>query len=274
MPLRARNQLVVDHLHIVGVATAHVASRLTQVSRDDLASAGALALIRAADAFDPSLGVPFGAYATSRVKWALRDELRSMDWAPRDVRTRARQTTRVRETLGASLGRTPSAWEIAAAMGIAVAEVRESLADAELLTITSLDAGEANQVVWPGFLPDELAMSAERNALLHRAIDALPERRRRIVRAIYFEDRTVGDLAEELGVSHAAVSQQRAEGVRMLRDALARHYADDRVGADGAASAAVPASRSAATTIDAYLARIAAGGRSLSRVLAPQTVSP
>ena len=193
MPLRARNQLVVDHLHIVGVATAHVASRLTQVSRDDLASAGALALIRAADAFDPSLGVPFGAYATSRVKWALRDELRSMDWAPRDVRTRARQTTRVRETLGASLGRTPSAWEIAAAMGIAVAEVRESLADAELLTITSLDAGEANQVVWPGFLPDELAMSAERNALLHRAIDALPERRRRIVRAIYFEDRTVGD---------------------------------------------------------------------------------
>ncbi|MCI1018273.1 sigma-70 family RNA polymerase sigma factor [Microbacterium sp. C5A9] len=264
MNQRTRNQLVVDHLHIVGSATADVASRLTHVSRDDLASAGSLALIRAADSFDPTLGVPFGAYATRRVRWALRDELRAMDWAPRDIRARARQTTRVRETLGASLGRTPLASEIAAAMGIEPSEVRESLADAELLTITSLDAGEANQVVWPGFLPDELAISAERDDLLHRAVDALPERRRYIVRAIYFEDRTVGELAEELGVSHAAISQQRAEGVRMLRDALERHYADDR------RSPAPPASRSAGPTLDAYLSRIAAGGRSLTRALVPQ----
>ncbi|WP_312170529.1 sigma-70 family RNA polymerase sigma factor [Microbacterium sp.] len=270
MPLRARNQLVVDHLHIVGVATAHVASRLTHVSRDDLASAGSLALIRAADTFDPSLGVPFGAYATSRVKWALRDELRAMDWAPRDVRSRARQTTRVRETLGASLGRIPSASEIAATMGIEPTEVRESLADADLLTITSLDAGEADQVAWPGFLPDELVMSAERDALLHRAVQALPERRRYIVRAIYFDDRTVGEIAAELGVSHAAVSQQRAEGVRMLRDALDRHYADDGQSGPVTASDSAPASRSAGPTLDAYLERIAAGGRSLTRALVPQ----
>jgi RNA polymerase sigma factor for flagellar operon FliA len=267
MPLCARNQLVVDHLHIVGVATAHVASRLTQVSRDDLASAGSLALIRAADTFDPSLGVPFGAYATERVKWALRDELRSMDWAPRDIRTRARRTTRVRETLGASLGRTPTASEIAATMGIEPTQVRESLADAELLTITSLDAAEADQVAWPGFLPDELAISSERDALLHRAVDALPERRRYIVRAIYFEERTVGDLAEELGVSHAAISQQRAEGVRMLRDALDRHYADDRQ------TRTTPASRSSGPILEAYLARITAGGRSLRRALVPQTIA-
>lgn len=264
MPPRERNQLVVDHLHIVGVATAKVAARLTHVSRDDLASAGSVALIRAADTFDPSLGVPFGAYATDRVKWALRDELRSMDWAPRDIRVRARRATRVRETLGASLGRTPSASEIAAVMGVEQNVVRESLADAELLIITSLDAAEAHQVAWPGFLPDELAISAERDALLHRAVDALPERRRYIVRAIYFEERTVRELADELGVSHAAISQQRAEGVRMLRDALDQHYADERQ------SRTTPMSRSSGPILEAYLSRIAAGGRSLTRALAPQ----
>lgn len=267
MPLRARNQLVVDHLHIVGVATAKVAARLTHVSRDDLASAGSVALIRAADTFDPSLGVPFGAYATDRVKWALRDELRSMDWAPRDIRIRARRATSVRETLGASLGRTPSASEIAAAMGVEPEEVRESLADAELLTVTSLDAAETNQVAWPGFLPEEIAIFTERDALLHRAVDALPERRRYVVRAIYFEERTVGELAAELGVSHAAISQQRAEGVRMLRDALDRHYADDRQ------IRTTPTSRSSAPILEAYLSRIAAGGRSLTRALTPQPVA-
>lgn len=267
MPQRARNQLVVDHLYIVGVATAQLASRLTHVSRDDLASAGSLALIRAADAFDPELGVPFAAYATGRVKWALRDELRSMDWAPRDVRNRARQTTRVRETLAASLGRTPLASEIAAVMGIEPTAVRESLADAELLTVTSLDAADASELAWPGFLPDELAISTERDALLHRAIEALPERRRHIVRAIYFEDRTVGQLAAELGVSHAAVSQQRAEGVRMLRDALERHYADERQ------SRPSPVSRSAAPILEAYFARVAAGGRTFTRALVPMPLA-
>ena len=93
MPMRARNQLVVEHLHIVGAATAYVASRLTQVSRADLASAGAFALVRAAEKFDATLGVPFGAFARGRVNWALKDELRSLDWAPRDIRVRARETT-------------------------------------------------------------------------------------------------------------------------------------------------------------------------------------
>ena len=267
MPERARNQLVVDHLHIVGVATAQLVSRLTHVSRDDLASAGSLALIRAADDFDPALGVPFAAYATSRVKWALRDELRSMDWAPRDVRNRARRTTRIRETLGASLGRTPRASEIAAVMGVDPSEVRESLADAELLTVASLDAADASEVAWPGFLPEDLVISTERDALLHRAVEALPERRRQIVRAIYFEDRTVGQLAAELGVSHAAVSQQRAEGVRMLRDALERHYADERQ------SRSAPVSRSSTPILEAYFARVAAGGRTLTRALAPLSLA-
>lgn len=266
MPQRARNQLVVDHLHIVGAATARFSARVTHVSRDDLASAGAFALVRAAQKWDASSGVPFGAFARARVDWALKDELRSMDWAPRDVRVRARRTTRVRETLLATLGRTPTVAEIAAAMGVETAEVRESLADAGRLVL-SLDAAEEPEIVWTGFLPEDLAVATERDALLHRAIAALPERKRAIIRAVYFEDRTVKEIAEQLGVSHAAVSQQRAEGVRMLRDALDRHYAEDvRV-------VAQRASRSSAPVFESYLERIAAGGQRLTRVFMPQGVS-
>lgn len=264
MPMRARNQLVIDHLHIVGSATAHVASRLTQVSRDDLASAGAFALVRAADRFDESLGVPFGAFARGRVNWALKDELRSMDWAPRDVRVRAKQTTKMRDTLAAALGRIPSVSEIAEAMGVDAASVRQALADAERM-VTSLDAPDARRVAWNGYLPEEIAISSERDALLHRAIDALPEKKRAVVRAIYFEDRTVKDVAEELGVSHAAVSQQRSEAMRMLRDALARHDAD-------LPQTAQRSSRSSAAALDAYFERVAATGKRITRALAPQAI--
>lgn len=265
MTVRERNQLVVDHLHIVGAATAHVASRLTQVSREDLASAGAFALVRAADKFDAGLGVPFGAFARGQVDWALKDELRAMDWAPRAVRVRAKETTRVRQALAAVLGRMPSIAEIAAAMGVATDAVKEGIADAELL-LTSLDAPGAPEIVWTGYLPEELAIAKERDEFLRRAVDALPERKRWIVRAVYFEDRTVTEIAQELGVSHAAVSQQRAAAVRMLRDALERHDAD------APRLCAVPASRTSASTQESYVERIAARGRRFTRAVVSHAV--
>ncbi len=260
MPVRTRNQLVIEHLHIVGAATASVAARLTHVSRDDLASAGAFALVRAAEKFDASLGVPFGAFARGRINWALMDELRAMDWAPREVRSRAKSTTKVRDTLAATLGRTPTIAEIAAAMGIEPAAVREGLADADRI-LTSLDALDTGEIAWTGHLPEEYVLSSERDEFLHRSIDALPERKRFVIRAIYFEDRTVTDIAEELGVSHAAVSQHRSEAVRMLRDAIDRHYAD------GTSPSAPRTSRSSSSTVEAYLDRIADGGRRLTRAL-------
>ena len=265
MPMRARNQLVVDHLHIVGAATAYVASRLTQVSRDDLVSAGAFALVRAAEKFDATLGVPFGAFARGRINWALMDELRSMDWAPRDVRARAKATTKVSDTLASTLGRTPTVAEIARAMGVEPVEVREGLADARRL-LTSLDAPDAPEIVWTGYLPEELAIASERDEFLRRAVDALPEKKRAVIRAIYFDDRTVKEIADELGVSHAAVSQQRAEAVRMLRDALDRHYADEpRVDAP-------PTARSSDSVLDAYFDRLTAGGQRFTRAILSHTI--
>ena len=265
MPMRARNQLVVDHLHIVGAATAYVASRLTQVSRDDLASAGAYALVRAAEKFDATLGVPFGAFARGRINWALMDELRSMDWAPREVRARAKATTKVRETLSATLGRTPTVAEIASVMGVEPVEVREGLADAERMLL-SLDAPDAPDVVWTGYLPEDLAIASERDEFLRRAVDALPERKRWIVRAGYLEVPNLIEIAAELGVSQAAVSQQRAEAVRMLRDALQRHYEDEPH------AVPEPVSRSSASVLDAYFERLTAGGQRFTRAILSHAV--
>ncbi|WP_311245262.1 MULTISPECIES: sigma-70 family RNA polymerase sigma factor [unclassified Microbacterium] len=258
MPLRARNQLVVDHLHIVGAATAHIAAKLTQAPRDDLAAAGAFALVRAAEKFNESLGVPFGAYARERINWAMLDELRSMDWAPAEARARAKATTRVQETLSTTLGRRPTIAEIAEAMGVATSAVKQGLEDAGR-TVTSLDVPAAVDVIWAGDMPEESAMYAERDELLHHAIDALPDRKRFIIHAIYFDDRTVKDIAAEIGVSHAAVSQHRSEAMRMLRDAIDRHYADDP------RAASAPTSHSSPTVLDAYFGRIAEKGQRFAR---------
>jgi RNA polymerase sigma factor for flagellar operon FliA len=225
MPLRARNQLVVEHLYIVGAATAQVASRVTQVRRDDLTSAGSFALVRAADRYDSSLGVPFGAFARGRINWALKDELRAMDWAPREVRAGVKAVSNARERLTASLGRTPTVAEIAQLIDVEPDLVRERLADADRV-VSSLDAPEVGEFRWTGALPDEVVIASERDEFLHRAVDALPERKRFVIRAIYFDDRTVKDVATELGVSHAAVSQQRSAAVRMLRDAVERYFGD------------------------------------------------
>ena len=157
---------------------------------------------------------------------------------------------------------TASSYRLAFAMGVDAVSVRQALADADRM-VTSLDVPDARRVAWSGYLPEEIAISSERDALLHRAIDALPDRKRAVVRAIYFDDRTVKDIAEELGVSHAAVSQQRSEAMRMLRDALARHDAD-------LPQTAQLSSRSSAAALDAYFERVAATGKRITRALSAE----
>lgn len=255
-----RNRLIVDNLPLVGFLAAELSARATHIPREELAAAGALALVTAADAFDPDLGVPFGAYARRRILGAFADEMRSMDWASRGIRRRIKETLAVRDTLSAALGRTPTVAEIAATMGVDEAAVSESLADADR-TVLTLDDPVVHLVSSELPLPDEAAALTERREVLQRALEALPDRMRHIVRAVYLEDRPVKDIAEELGVSHSAVSQQRAEGLRLLRDALERYFAEE----PGLAPA--PTSRVSESAREAYFTRIAAsGGRRLAGV--------
>ena len=250
MDREERNRLVVENLPIVGYLVNDLMSRATHLSRDDLASAGALALITAADSFDPSLGVPFGAFARRRIVGAFADDMRSADWATRTVRKRIRETLATQEALSASLGRGATIEEIASALGIDRQQAADALADASR-TVASLDTTIADTVAAEITTPEESVVEAERTGFVRAAVEALPERMRYIVEQIYFEDRTVKELAEELGATHSAISQQRSEAMRLMRDGIGTHFADDDTAPAEIHSRVAPSRRTA------YLARLA-----------------
>lgn len=245
-----RNQLVIENLPLVGYLVSDVWSRATHLSRDDLASAGALALITSAESYDAALGIPFGAFARRRILGAFADEMRSNDWASRSARRRIKETLAVRETLTAALGRTPSVDETASALGVDRATALEAIADASR-TVSSLDDTVTDYLIADSALPEENLLVAERLTYLKAAVNALPEKMRYVVEQVYFGDRSVKEVAEELGTTHSAVSQQRAEAIRLLRDGMAVHYADE------ANQAHVPESRLSAAARSAYHSRLA-----------------
>jgi len=250
MDRTARNTMVVENLPLVGYLVAEVCARATHLSRDDLASVGSLALVTAADAFDPTLGVPFGAYARTRIMGAMADDMRAGDWASRGTRKRIKETLSVQETLSAQLGRSASVQEIADAMGVDRQTATDALTDASR-TVTTIDETVHDTLAATVALPGDDLLADERLRYLRAAVTALPERMRFIVEAVYFGDRTVTDVAEELGITHSAVSQQRSEAMRLLRDGLATHYAD------GDGTKVEPVSRTTAARRSAYLARVA-----------------
>jgi RNA polymerase sigma factor for flagellar operon FliA len=269
-----RNALVVQNLPLVGYLVSEVWAKATHLSRDDLASAGAVALITSADAFDPTLGIPFGAFARRRIVGAFADEMRSSDWASRGARRRIKETLEVKETLTAALGRTPSVDEIASSLGLTRDEVTAGLTDAAR-TVSSLDETTAEFLIADTALPEESLLSTERLDYLAAAVEALPEKMRIIVRQVYLEDRTVKEIADEMGITHSAVSQQRAEAIRLLRDGLETHYSDsyfaDEVPTNSDASYQ-PVSRIAPAARSAYLARVASYAMAeLSHLSHPQT---
>lgn len=246
-----RENLVVDHLPLVGFLVSSLCRRATHLSRDDLASVGAIALITSADAFDPSLGVPFGAYARRRITGAFADELRSGDWAPRSVRRRIGDTVAARDALAASLGRRPTLDELSRALCVTREEVQAALADAGR-SVQSLDETVLDTVPATDRLPEASLLADEQARHLRAAVAHLPGRMRYVIEQVFFEGRSVTDVATELGTTHSAVSQQKSEALRLLQDGLATHYADT------ADAAPTPVSRISAKRRAAYLSSLGA----------------
>ena len=218
--------LVETNIPLVGYLVSEMIGRLpAHVSRDDLMSAGLAALAFAARSFDPERGVPFGRFASTRIRGALIDELRSHDWASRSVRARARQRERAATGLAATLGRTPTVEEVAASLGVAPAEVDAVEHDVQRAVVLSLDGffdPAALEEVTPAgdVSPEEHLMASERIGYVHDAVAVLPDRLRTVVTQYFFEERPMADIAAELGVSESRVSQMRAEALVLLKDAL------------------------------------------------------
>ncbi len=244
-----RDRLVRENLAIVGYLVNEVSRKASHLSRDDLASAGALGLVMAAETFDPAQGVPFGAFARRRVLGAIADEMRAADWATRAARQRIKGALQVQESLTGALGRTPTVDEVAVALGVDRASAAEALADAGR-SVAALDESIADVVAADVVNPEDAVLETERTRYLKAAVTSLPPKMRYVVEQIYFHDRAVGDLAVELGLTHSAVSQQRAEAVRLLRDGLEHSYSTGQAPVVQAHSKVAPARRAA------YLARL------------------
>jgi RNA polymerase sigma factor for flagellar operon FliA len=222
-PAAAVDDLVVAHMPLVGYHVSEVLSRVpATVSREDLVSAGHLALVLAARAYDADTGVPFARYAALRIRGALIDELRSMDWASRGARHRARELSAASDRLTAALGRTPSREELAQALGTDLAAVDQARQDAER-RVLSIDAtvhpvAELVRDEAPG--PEESVLTGERLRYLRAAVETLPDRLRTVIEGLFLQDRSVAELADELGVTQSRISQLRTEGLALMRDGL------------------------------------------------------
>lgn len=219
--------LITSHIPLVTHIVREVLGRVPgHVNRDDLTSAGLMALVQAAAAFDAGRGVPFAAYAGTRVRGALLDELRGIDWASRSVRRTARSLDATRSQLAVALGRVPSQQEVASVAGLSVAEVarnEDDLARAQVLSLQAAEDADLESLLPSGGpTPEQVIEHRERLTYMVEAIAELPERLRTVVEQYFLAERPMVDIADDLGVSESRVSQIRAEALVLLRGALNR----------------------------------------------------
>jgi RNA polymerase sigma factor for flagellar operon FliA len=232
---RDQETLIRENMALVGHMVREMLFKVPpHVHRDDLASAGYTALVTAAQSFDTERGIPFGRFAAVRVRGALLDELRSMDWATRSVRSRARRADTARQELSTKLGRTPTPTELAELLGVAVGElaaVDEDVQRAAVLSLQGFSAGTAEDMVTETSLnPEEMLLHRERIGYLHDAVAVLPERLRFVVEASFLQERPLAEVAAELGVTESRVSQLRTEALALLKDGLATHMEQQETG--------------------------------------------
>lgn len=228
--LEARDRLVMEHVTLVRVLAQRLAQRLpSQVEMGDLISVGVLGLIDAATRYQPSLGVPFEAFARRRVRGAMLDSLRELDWAPRSLRRLRRDLDGTIARLRHELGSEPAEEQIADAMGLSLDAYRrtlEQLRTLEVAVVRPLDAPDQDGgslldlCIDPS---DGVVARLERKELIARlasALQELPERERQILALSYEEDLTLAEIGQVIGVSESRVCQLRSQAIARLRAAL------------------------------------------------------
>lgn len=241
------SSLVEQHLDLVQHVVFQVASHFPRhVEREELIRAGALGLVEAAKRFRPDRGIPFNRFASQRIRGAIIDAVRAADWAPRSVRTLARQLDQAEQRLAGRLGRRPSISETAAELGVETAELDQLRARVNRSVIVAFDhlvTGAEDEelnlldvVSDPDDLdPSEELERRELHAYVRQAVAVLPERHRLIVLGYFIEGRTSEDLARFLGVTESRVSQMRSEALSMMRRGIEAQFVapEDRVAPDG-----------------------------------------
>ena len=240
-----RDRLILTYAPLVKYVAGRLGSGLpAHVDENDLVSYGLLGLIGAIERFDPDRDIKFETYAIARIKGSIIDELRAMDWVPRSVRSRARDIERAIGELERKLMRAPTDEEIAEKLGVTTDDLNDSLSEIgrsaiaaldELWTISSGAGGD--QVALIDTIEDthgpepqsELAQTELREAL-GEAIARLPEREKLVVTLYYYEELTLREIGEVLGVTESRVSQLHTKAILRLKARLAGSPAREPLG--------------------------------------------
>jgi RNA polymerase sigma factor for flagellar operon FliA len=225
-----QEKLMIEHLPIVRFIARRIHERIPQrVPIEDLYSAGVVGLLDAFSRFDPSKKVQFGTYAHFRIRGAMLDSLRALDWSPRELRRKARAVEQAIQTLTAQCRRSPSDLEIAEKLHIDLAAYQHLLGELKGLEIGTLhslrcdDSGEEELTCLPSRPEDDPLfryLQADMRERLIEAIGDLPERERLVMTLYYYEETTMKEIGLILGVVESRVSQIHASAVLHLRDRL------------------------------------------------------
>lgn len=228
----ARDRLIVHYSPLVKYVAGRVSTGLpNNIEQADLVSYGIFGLIDAIDKFDPERNIKFETYAISRIKGAIIDELRSIDWVPRSVRSKARAVEKTLNLLENRLKRSPTDKEIAKEMGIKVSELQAIYTQASFVSVVALDEAmsrtgdesvslidtlEDTETEDPvGVFEDE-----EMKGILASAINRLSEREKLVVTLYYYEGFTLNEIGQVLGVTESRVCQMHTKAVMLLRNRL------------------------------------------------------
>lgn len=221
------NQLVRDHLDLVGRTVAKVSARYPRhVDREELWNAGALGLVEAARRFNPDSGIPFERYAAIRIRGAIIDSTRTRDWASRSVRRRYREMEETSSGLRDSTGREPDRETLAKALGVTVDELDKTQAQSAASMLLYLDHQRPDDSVSlrdtivdqdTSVQPEAALEQREMLGTLRTAVVGLPPTHAEVVKRYYFDGEMLQDIAKDLGVTQARVSQIRSEALTSLR---------------------------------------------------------
>ena len=236
----ARENLILNYAPLVKLVAGRLGSRLpSQVEEGDLISFGLTGLLGAIERYDPERGVKFEAFAPLRIRGAMLDALRSLDWVPRRVRQEARAIEQLESSLRGDLGRTPSETEVADGLGLGVAAFRQRLLEIDNSRIYSFDAplrghgadgpgGDASLLdLMPSrtYADPQKALDASEGAgeltvTISEAIADLPERQQFILSCRYRDDLRLREISEVMGISESRVSQLHTKALISLRTAI------------------------------------------------------
>ena len=225
----AREQLILHHMRIVRYVAGRMAIHVpTTIEMHDLVGWGVMGLLDAVEKFDHQQDIKFTTYATIRVRGAIIDQIRSLDWAPRSLRTMARKVGEARDKLRQTQGAEPSYELIAVELGATSEQVEETMAQLQTAQVLSLDSylpsEEENEIrkvdVTAGNTvpsPIQAAMSKERQELLVQGILQLPDQQQKVLNLYYYEELTLKEIGLVLNVSESRICQVHSAAMKNLR---------------------------------------------------------